>query len=357
MKSQIKNFIRKFKKANIQFFAGLNIEASALCNLKCRICPTQFYSRQAARGNMSMETFRKLLPYFGQAVNVDLTGWGESFLNPNLFEMVTRAKEAGCPSVTLTTNGTLFNIENIKKIIDYEIDAISISIDSATKETHEKLKTGSDFSQVISGVQELIAKRNRSGSKKPYISASFLLMKDNMEEIPRFVELMAGLKVEEVAFKNLNGVFSPEGLNQVVYEGYYRVRVDQEKRDKYIAEAKKMAEKNGIGLVLHGNFIAERINDCRATPLDYPFIAWNGDISPCCALKYPVIRLGKDGEGIDSGVLTFGNVNEESLERIWKKKRYVRLRERIRAGETPEECGDCIGLYSVSGSPLREELK
>ncbi len=353
MKSQLKNFVRKFKKASLKPFTGMNIEASALCNLKCWICPTQFYSHQVTRGNMSMETFRKLLPYFKQVVNVDLTGWGEPFLNPNLFEMVVRAKEAGCPSVTLTTNGTLLNAENVKQIIGSEIDAISISVDSATKETHEKLKAGSDFSQVISGVQELIAKRNRSGGKSPYVSASFMLMKDNIEEIPNFVELMAKLKVDEVAFKNLNGVFSPEGLNQVIYEGYYRVRINQERRDKYIVEAKKMAEKNGIRLVFHGNFIAERINDCWATPLDYPFIGWNGDVSPCCALRYPAIRLGKDGEGIDCGVLTFGNVNKESLERIWRKQRYVRLRERVRAGETPEECGDCIGLYSVSGSPLR----
>lgn len=353
MKSQIENFIRKFKKINLQPFTGLNIEASALCNLKCRMCPTQFYSHQASRGNMSMETFCKLLPYFVQVESVDLTGWGEPFLNPNLFKMVARAKEAGCPSVTLTTNGTLLNAENIKQIIEFEIDVISISIDSATKETHEKLKTGSDFSQVTSAIQELVAKRNHSGSKRPYVSASFLLMKDNMEEIPGFVELMAEQKVDEVAFKNLSGVFSQEDLNQVIYEGYYQVRVDQERRDKYIAEAKKMAEKNGIRLIFHGNFIAERVNDCRAMPLNYPFIAWNGDVSPCCTLKYPAIRLGKDGEGIDCEVLTFGNVNEEPLEKIWRNQRYVRLRERIRAGETPEECGDCTGLYSVSGSPLK----
>lgn len=357
MKNKLKNLIGKFKKSSIKPFSGMNIESSALCNLKCWICPTQFYSSQVNRGNMSMATFRRLLPYFEHVVNVDLTGWGEPFLNPNLFEMITQAKVAGCPSVTLTTNGTLLNVENIKQIIASEIDAISISIDSATKDTHEKLKTGSNFSQLISGIQELIAKRNYSGKKNPYVSASFLLMKDNIEEIPNFVKLMAELKVDEVAFKNLNGVFSQEGISQVIYEGYYRVKIDQKIRAKYIAEAKRMAEKNGIRLVFHGNFIAERINDCWATPLDYPFIGWDGDVSPCCALKYPVIRLGKDGEGIDCRVLTFGNVNEESLERIWRNQGYIRLREKIRAGEIPEECGDCIGLYSVSGSSLKEELK
>jgi MoaA/NifB/PqqE/SkfB family radical SAM enzyme len=353
MKNQLKKIIRKFKKTRLQPFTGMSIEASALCNLKCWICPTQFYSGPTARGNMSMETFRKLLPYFKQVGNVDLTGWGEPFLNPNLFEMVAQAKEAGCPSVTLTTNGTLLNAENIERIIGSKIDALSVSIDSATKETHEKLKTGSNFSQVISGIRELIDKRNHSGKKNPYVSASFLLMKDNMEEIPGFIELMASLKVEEVAFKNMIGVFSPDGLNQVIYEGYYPVRVDRERRDKYITEAKRMAEKNGIRLFFHGNFVAERVNDCRAMPLNYPFIAWNGDVSPCCALKYPAIKLGKDGKGIDYGVSTFGNVNEESLKRIWRKPRYVRLREKISAGETPEECGDCIGLYSVSGSPFK----
>jgi MoaA/NifB/PqqE/SkfB family radical SAM enzyme len=331
----------------------MNIESSALCNLKCWICPTQFYSGSITRGNMSMETFRKLLPFFKQVVNVDLTGWGEPLLNPNLSEMITLAKEAGCPSVTLTTNGTLLNAENVKQIVASKINAISISIDSATKETHEKLKIGSDFSQVISGVQELIAKRNYSGKKNPYVSASFLLMKDNIEEIPNFVELMAKLKVDEVAFKNLNGVFSREGLNQVIYEGYYRVKVDRKRRDKYITEAKKMAERSGIRLVFHGNFIAQRIKDCGVMPLDYPFIGWDGDVSPCCILKYPVTRLGKNGKEIDCGVLTFGNIDEESLERIWRNQGYVRLRERIWAGEIPEECGDCIGLYSVSSSLLK----
>ncbi|UCD83293.1 MAG: radical SAM protein [Deltaproteobacteria bacterium] len=353
MKNQLKNFIKQFKKTSVKPFTGINIESSALCNLKCWICPTQFYSGPATRGNMSMETFRKLLPFFKQVVNVDLTGWGEPLLNPNLFEMAILAKKAGCPSVTLTTNGTLLNAENIERIISTEIDALSVSIDSATKETHVKLKKGSDFSQVISAIQELITRRNSSGSKRPYVSASFLLMRDNMEEIPRFTDLMAKLNVNDVAFKNLSAVFSPEVMSQVIYEGYYSVRADCEGRDKYIAEAKQLAEKNGIKLIFHGNFFAERINDCLIMPLDYPFIGWNGDVAPCCILGHPVTQLGKNGNGIAGGVLSFGNVNEESLDRIWYKERYIELRRKIIAGKIPEECGDCLGLYSVSGSPLR----
>ena len=86
-------------------FAAFQIEVTTRCNLKCVMCPvTVFADRWPAR-DMSWETFERIAQAFERVKWVPLQGWGEPLLHRRLFDMIERAKSAGC-KVGFTTNGT-----------------------------------------------------------------------------------------------------------------------------------------------------------------------------------------------------------------------------------------------------------
>ena len=80
-------------------FDWIQVEVTTQCNAACMgtpSCPHRGFRREWKSRNMSMDTFRKLLPAFRNARFVHLQGWGEPLLNPDLFQMVREAKKVGC---------------------------------------------------------------------------------------------------------------------------------------------------------------------------------------------------------------------------------------------------------------------
>ena len=68
----------------------LNIETSSQCNLSCRMCVRAAWSD--SMGNMSLETYHRLLPTFPRLNSIALSGYGEPLLNSHLVEMIKLAK-------------------------------------------------------------------------------------------------------------------------------------------------------------------------------------------------------------------------------------------------------------------------
>lgn len=75
-----------------------NIELSSICNNSCRYCPSSEVHKHRNVGLMTMGTFDRFLEwlkYFvrkGTQTELNLFGCGESTLNPNLAEMIFKAR-------------------------------------------------------------------------------------------------------------------------------------------------------------------------------------------------------------------------------------------------------------------------
>jgi len=74
-----------------ELFRTLIVETVGLCNLRCSICPTNYYGK-AFKKIMPEEIFRRLLPYFYPGLTVILTGWGEPLLDKDLEKRIASAK-------------------------------------------------------------------------------------------------------------------------------------------------------------------------------------------------------------------------------------------------------------------------
>src|SRR5512139_1023466 len=105
----------RWEKVRIPSLDWIQVGVTSRCNALCSYCPRTVCGSAWADRDLPIETFSKLLPAFGKTGMVHLQGWGEPFLHPGFFEMVSLTKRAGC-AVGTTTNGTLLRHALLERI-------------------------------------------------------------------------------------------------------------------------------------------------------------------------------------------------------------------------------------------------
>ena len=144
----------RIKPEKIHFFASsAQIELTTACNLKCIMC-LRSYSKQKTR-LMNFNEFRDFLTGAPFLKVISFTGFGEIFLNPDWFKILSYSKQKGI-YVWFNDNFTLMDKEKAAKLIDLNIDSIAVSFDAATKKTYEKIRIGADFDKVTQNIKHFV---------------------------------------------------------------------------------------------------------------------------------------------------------------------------------------------------------
>ena len=139
-----------------EFPLHLDIEATGVCNLMCSHCFR--HSRRSEIGDMNFEIFKKIIDE-GEEYGlyaIDPSWMGESFLHPQIIEMIDYAKSRKVVDVMIHTNGTLVDEKMSKRILNSGLDTIIFSVDAITEATYNTVKVGSDFREVNRNIQYLI---------------------------------------------------------------------------------------------------------------------------------------------------------------------------------------------------------
>uniref|UniRef100_A0A7V3VTE6 Radical SAM protein n=1 Tax=candidate division WOR-3 bacterium TaxID=2052148 RepID=A0A7V3VTE6_UNCW3 len=119
---------------------------------------------------------------------------GEPLMRDDIFEILSYIR--GKFKIGISTNGTIMNSSHIE-LLKNTIDFVQISLDAATPETYEIIRGSRDyFSVVISNIKKL--KLNNIP-----VVITMVLMKPNVHEISKFIELTSALGVEACAFARL----------------------------------------------------------------------------------------------------------------------------------------------------------
>lgn len=156
----------------------MDLFAVDICNLRCPMCPRNSFV--PGSGYMDMDTIMKLLDQAGEnnVPALNFGGLGEPTFHPDLIEIIRYAKKKGFTDVNMHTNGTRLTPAMNRKIIESGLDRIIISLDSADKETYEKIRVGASFEKTYAGVEDLIAQRDTLGSRRPHVKLNFIEMNE-----------------------------------------------------------------------------------------------------------------------------------------------------------------------------------
>ena len=297
------------------------IEPNSTCNLKCQMCIREKIG--VPIGVMKFNDFKTILNKLDCLFKVHLSGQGEPFLNPELFEMIKYANKKGA-SVFFTTNGTILSKEVIDNICEVDIGEIAISIDSVDKKKYQEIRKGADFDKVIMNVKEL-TRKIKEKKKKTIVSLSTVILKENISEIPKFVELAYSLGVMKVGFQKLQ-----EKTDYIKkYDSFAKKQrvLDLDKSLKQeIEKAKKIAKEKGMTLIFDEGGKMGCIWPWRSM-----YISWNGFVTPCCKI-------------LDYRKPYFGNILKEDLWKIWNGKNYQIYRKLLREGKAPSSCIGCSSI-------------
>ena len=191
----------------------LNLEITNYCNLSCPMCSKKGSKRQL--GFMEMSLFKNIIGQVKDYIElVDLSGGnGEPLMHPELPEMVGYCIENDL-RVLLSTNATLLKNTVASKLInDFTPDILILSLDGATKRSHEQIRKGSIYEKTIGNVYQFLNEKKKNGLNKPYVITQMILMPGNYSDVPLFLKRWRGEKgVDCVRLKKFVGFYGAEEM-------------------------------------------------------------------------------------------------------------------------------------------------
>lgn len=135
----------------------------------------------------------QLLP---DLIELHPTNLGEPFAWPHFRQLCALMHEHGVV-LDLTTNGTLLDPDRVEWIAPIARD-IKISFDGATAATFERWRRGARFDRVCANVRALVERLREVRVRRPLVALQMTLMRDNVNELPKLIELAAELGVDRV---------------------------------------------------------------------------------------------------------------------------------------------------------------
>ena len=135
-------------------------ETTVRCNLACAHC-RRLEANDAGVADLSTSQGEALIDQLAEVgrrqpqMPVLVFSGGEPFCRRDLFALMDRARQQGI-ILALATNGTTINHEKAKQIHDRGVARVSVSLDGATAEVHDKMRQiPGAFDRALEGIRHL----------------------------------------------------------------------------------------------------------------------------------------------------------------------------------------------------------
>lgn len=283
---------------------------------------------------MELDTVKKIpAQLLENAVDFELSGYGEIFVNKELFPIIEYLSTfPNIKRITFTTNGVLMTPDKIDKLIQYEkVDLVQISIDSLRKDIYEKIRVNAKFDEVINNIKYL-------SSVKPQWLSIYLKMVLTYDTIDDLLSMIRFAK--EISADRL--IAFPMHISKEINikDSLY---FNREKANRIYNQAAQLAKDLDVSLSTPPLFDLTKRSDpsilqfrdanrhpCHE-PYEVIYIQSNGDIRPCC--------FSSD---------SYGNIFHDGVEETWYGKKYNHLRKTVNTEACPSYCKSCGMVEDVN---------
>lgn len=315
----IKSYIDDYDNYEHYYPLYLQWVLTSECNLRCKHCLYQdSVNNYNSRNDLSHERVIELIDEIDEMgiIKVALTG-GEIFLREDIFDILTKFKSKNI-ALTLFTNATLITdevITKLKAILNPKVDSLQVSLDGATKETHEKTRGKDTYEKTIQGIKKLI----KAGFS---VVVACVATNYNISELLELYELARALNVKTLSI----GKFRNFGKNQSylipnidnLYESIAKVLECDNKYDKSVFRMSTFSFYDLIGHNIAKKLVPKYVKDiisgknltkknCTCHHHDRISLAANGDLYLCpLAVQYNVGCMG--------------NIKDTSLKELWSTR-------------------------------------
>jgi MoaA/NifB/PqqE/SkfB family radical SAM enzyme len=243
----------------------LRVEASSFCQLRCPSCPTTTGAIDAAvgKGFLRFSDFKALVDANSSLKRIELSNYGEVFLNPELEQILAYAHRKKV-AIAIMNGANLNTVKEsaLRALVRYQVAVLTCSIDGASAESYEKYRVGGSFSRVIDNIRRLNTYKAELGSQAPHLIWQFVVFGHNEHEIATARALATELGMQFIPKLTWDDRFSPiRDRAAVLRDTDFGVT----SRDEYEQ--------------IHGRKIYREI--CLQL-WDDPQINWDGKVLGCC---------------------------------------------------------------------------
>jgi len=163
------------------------LDASTVCQLKCRSCPTSSgeTGRMLGSGFLRFDDFRELMEKNPRISLVELSNWGEIFLNKELGRIIEYAFKH---NIALTaSNGVNMNHVSgdiLEKMVKYRFRKLTCSIDGVDQKTYSTYRVNGDLGKVLENIRTINRLKKAYNSFYPVLGWLFVVFGHNEHQIP-----------------------------------------------------------------------------------------------------------------------------------------------------------------------------
>ena len=302
-------------------YSAWQIELTTRCPLRCKMCCREGHHGMA-RKDMSLEDFLKILPHLREVEAVVLEGWGESLLHPRMVEIIRLVKGEGA-RVGFVTGGLPLTDEYVSELVQAGTDFIGFSLSGATAETHDSIRVNSHLPQLLDHIRRFQEVKAWQKTPLPRLHFVYLLLKNNIAELPALINLAKNLGIEEIILIQMALISNDWQEEQRIF-----AREGMEEYEKMLSEAETMARDLKISLK-RPSLVPRDAAVCSENPLRNLYISVSGNVSPCVYLRPPLpppFRRIFHGTEFLTEKVGFGNIFQKPFEEIWKNPQYEDFR-------------------------------
>jgi MoaA/NifB/PqqE/SkfB family radical SAM enzyme len=302
-------------------FSAWQIELTTRCPLRCKMCCREGH-HSMARKDMTLEDFQKILPYLREVESVVLEGWGESLLHPRLIEIIRLVRNEGA-RVGFVTSGMTLSDDYVLELVQAGTDFIGFSLSGAMAETHDSIRVNSHLSKLLDHIRRFQEIKVRLKTPLPRLHIVYLLLKNNIAELPILIRLAKDLGIGEIILIHMALISNAWQEGQRIF-----AREETKEYERMVTEAAKMAR--GLKITLRRpSLVPWDAAVCSENPLQNLYISVNGNVSPCVYLRPPVpppfLRIFH-GEEFLMEKVGFGNIFQKPFPEIWQNSQYQDFR-------------------------------
>ncbi len=292
----------------------VQIEITNRCNMDCPMCPREDLPLDLE--HMDWDLFTRVVGDLRNREEITLTGWGEPFLHPRVFDMIAYCKQRG-HSVSITSNGLFPKPDFAEKIIASGLDQLTFSIDSVDA----GVERGHNNPHVYRNIETLARLRTRG---LPALRLQATLHAGCATDLYEVIRYGAMLGIDIVNVGRLDRKYAPD-----------LKRPGPMEEARIFGEADRLARSLGIQLdwlqfaVSRGltrivyRLLRKKLHRsgryCLKT-YDNVYVGREGHVTPCCLLPQAPM----------------GHLQDSSLEEVWHNDRFRHFRDHYR-----DVCGSC----------------
>jgi len=266
------------------------------CNLKCRHC--YINPKQHGKEILSLPIIESWLEAFAEkssTANVVFLG-GEPTMHPELSQAVKKARHLGYESITIDTNGYLFN-NILEKLNPDDADYLSFSLDGKTRQTNDAIRGNGSYDRCIAGIRDAVKKKFNT-------SLIFTVSRENIHELPEMGPLISDLGIERLFIQVI-------GIRGKSADTERRLQLSQKEWLSVVPAAAADIANLGVTVTYPKVFLSsEEKFECAARVSENYFIFPNGRVYRCPLCEdYPIHGLQFEGNRL----INTERINENDL--------------------------------------------